>query len=161
MAQELSSGRWRSGRTFLAIIDDDVTPVDGQETGSFAYRIKSEYDEGDERRDPPAVDFTPSELRRLIQKTREALSEDPFEEGDFDPFEDWFNRENDRVIAEIGSRKGERKQFRVKEHEESGTRYLKVQRRWFDDNGDERWLRPSPTLGPDEFKGVFGEIAIL
>jgi len=147
MREELSRGSWEGGHTALFIKKNS--------DGEISYEIESQYVDSVEKRDPPAVDFSPPELRELIRETCEKLGTNPFESGDFSSFVSWYDENGDSVIAEV-EKAGVRKQFRVKRNDDNGTVYLKVQR-WKDGSN----LRDSPTLGRDEFEGVFGALVLL
>lgn len=163
MSETLGVGKWHNGRTKLQLVEDaDFDTAEGYpDADGIAFVFNSTYD--DDKQNPPSVAFTPKELRDLIGQTREEVGCDPFNSPTFLPLIGWFEENGDAVIAEVGEEDGRRKQFRMKENDDTGTVYLKVQCRWKVPGSDnpETWLRSSPTLGRGEFEGVFEEAIVL
>jgi hypothetical protein len=159
MYGELSRGDWRNGITQLNIVDGStVEPVQDYTKAKVGYEFRSKFK--DDTRNPPAVRFTPAELRAMIEQVKSEV-DDPFAAPDFEPLRGWLETHGDDVIAEVGHDDSLRKQFRMKWNDDTGTPYLKVQRRRQDSKtGDDSWLISSPTLGPGEFEGVFEDVSV-
>lgn len=159
MYGELSRGEWRNGITQLNVVDGSaVEPVRGYAETEIGYEFRSKFK--DDTRNPPAVQFTLAELRELVQQVKAGV-DDPFAAPDFEPLRGWLEAHGDGVIAEVGDEDGLRKQFRMKWNGDTGTPYLKVQRRRRDgESGDDSWLISSPTLGPGEFEEIFEDISV-
>ena len=154
MIRELSHGEWSAGNTSISVVDaselEDCNPTKSE----IGYRFQS-FNENDA--DSPAVDFSAEELREVIDRCREFLSSDPFEDGDFDPVVAAFDEHGDGVVlGHTGSKDSVRKEFKAKWHDDGQNVYLKIQKF---KNGSN--LRKSPTMGPNEFKEIFGNIVIL
>lgn len=160
MYSELGRGSWSNGFSQLNVVDgSSVQPVRNHADAEIGYEFRSVFT--DETTNPPAVQFTPSELREMIEQVKDEVG-DPFSEPTFEPLCDWLETNGEDVIAEVGDTTGLRKQFKMKWNEEEGTPYLKVQRRDRDEeSGDDHWLISSPTLGPDEFVGIFESVTVL
>lgn len=159
MYGELSRGEWHNGITQLNVVDGStVEPVQDYPEVEIGYEFRSKFK--DDTQNPPAVQFTPAELRELVQQVK-AKVDDPFAAPDFEPLRDWLKKHGDGVIAVVGYEDGLRKQFRMKWDDDTGSPYLKVQRRRRDDEtGDDSWLISSPTLGPSEFEEIFEDITV-
>lgn len=161
MYGELGRGSWSGGFTKLSVVNgSDVDKADGYSRTEVAYEFRSQYDDEDTR-DPPAVQFTPAELRDVVQEVKDELPTDPFDAPDFSPLREWLNEHGDRVIAEVGVNSGLRKQFRMKWSDDDETPYVKVQRRDVnEETGEDTYLRASPTIGPAEFEGIFSDVSV-
>jgi hypothetical protein len=144
----------------LVVPKRDVDPAEGYSWKRIGYEFDSEYDPVEEATDPTEIVFFPKELRDVIRETRKELDkevgEDPFApEPDFDVLVKWLEQNDPGVLSEVGDRNGIHKQFRMKRNEKN-TPYLKIQR------GHGRgYLHATPTLGRDEFEGVFGNISVI
>lgn len=158
MRVKLSHGKWDDGITTLSLVTpaDNVKPVDENFRAPVGYEFDSEYDDIVRERDPTPITFYPEELRAVITAVRSELDEDPFApDPDFDVLIEWIDNNGPGVIGEVGKRDGLHKQFRMKYNEED-VPYLKVQR-----GQGQGYLHATPTLGNDEFEGVFGGAVIL
>lgn len=160
MYGELARGRWSDGFTTLSVVDGtNVDAVAGYADAQVAYEFRSTFDAEDEP-NPPAVTFTPAELHDLIQQVKVAVPADPFVSPDFSPLKDWIDASDDPVLARAGSDSGARKEFRMKYNDETGTPYIKVQRWVVSDDGTSSHLYDSPTMGKNEFEGIFSAVSV-
>ena len=164
----LAESDWGQGITSLAIVtptDLDRptkygTPATGYQTTDVGYELDSTYDPTvDDHHDPTPVVFYPNELRDIITEVRKTLGVDPFSPANFDILADWADAQNggEGLLGQIGKNEDGKwcKQFKMLRNDNDQP-YLKVQR-----GAHHTWLRGSPTLGREEFEGVFENVTVL